>query len=165
MPIVRSFGCPECNHCWEVTLTADQWDSAAPSCPECDARETGQIFTPLRINGSPNARANRIAEDIIREDYNVSDIHRDHRAGAIPKTSYNDDMMGVPKRGGRTWGQGPPSTWGANAAALEQAAASGRAIRQQFGSGLDVLQGALKSGAQPDLLEASKRKSRQNIVW
>lgn len=165
MPIVRSFGCPECNHFWEITLSAEQWDAAAPSCPRCDAADTGQVFTPPHINGSPSARANTIAETIIREDYGVDNIHRDRHAGATPKVSYADDMMGVPKRGGRTWNPNQTSTWGANAAAIEQAAASGRAIRQQFGSGLDVLQSALKSGAQPDLLEASKRKSRQNIVW
>ena len=41
--------------------------------------------------------------------------------------------------------------------------AIGRETRIKHGNGLDVLQGALKSGAQPDLIEASKRRSMK--VW
>jgi hypothetical protein len=42
---------------------------------------------------------------------------------------------------------------------FEAAVASGRQTRLKYGSGLDVLQANLKSGAQPDLIELSKRKS------
>ena len=47
----------------------------------------------------------------------------------------------------------------ANREMLETAAALGRETRLKHGSGLDVLQSALKSGAQPDLIEISKRRS------
>jgi hypothetical protein len=42
---------------------------------------------------------------------------------------------------------------------LEAAVTEGRQTRLKYGSGLDVLQAHLKSGAQPDLIELSKRRS------
>lgn len=162
--IVRTYACPECNHFMRVELSAAQWDAPPPSCEACDAREMQQEFVPPRINGSPIARANAIAEKIAGEDFSVADMQRDARMGATPKTEYKDDMMGVPKRGGRVRGQtATPSTWGASGAAIEQAAAYGRDTRLRFGNGLDVLQSTLKSGAQPDLIAASKRRSPR--IW
>lgn len=164
MGIVRTYQCEDCFHRIEVTLRADQWDDPPPQCEACDARKMNQEFTPPRINGSPSARANAIAEKIAGEDFSVSNMNRDHRRGSTPKVAYNDDMMGVPKRQGRSPGQiATPSTWGASHAAVEQAAAYGRDTRIRFGNGLDVLQSALKSGAQPDLIEASKRRSAR--IW
>lgn len=158
MPIVRTYQCELCFNRLELTLTAEQWDAPAPECPFCNGMGMNQEFTPPRVNGSPSARANAIAEKIAAEDYGVGNMWRDSRGGT-PKVEYKDDMMGVPQRGGRTWAGATRSTWGASAASLDQAIASGRAIRQQFGNGLDVLQSALKSGAQPDLIAASKRRS------
>ena len=65
MPILRTYQCPECNHRLDVTLTAEQWEHPAPSCPMCDAREMGQEFRPPAIGGSVRSQATRIAEDII----------------------------------------------------------------------------------------------------
>jgi hypothetical protein len=164
MPIVRTYQCEACFNRLEVTLAAEEWNAPPPDCPHC-AERTQQEFTPPRINGSPSARANAIAESIAERDFGVSDIHRDHRAGSTPKVEYRDDMMGVPKRQGRQPGVIPatPSHWGASQAAVEQAAAIGRDTRLRFGNGLDVLQSALKSGAQPDLIEQSKRRSAR--IW
>lgn len=162
--IVRTYACPECNHFMRVELTAEQWEAPPPSCEACDAREMEQQFVPPRINGSPVARANAIAEKIAGEDFSVANMQRDARMGATPNATYRDDMMGVPKRQGRAPGQtATPSTWGASHAAIEQAAAYGRDTRVRFGNGLDVLQSTLKSGAQPDLIEASKRRSAR--IW
>jgi hypothetical protein len=54
---------------------------------------------------------------------------------------------------------GKGSLWGIAREALEAAVAGGRQTRLKYGSGLDVLQANLKSGAQPDLIELSKRRS------
>lgn len=163
MPIVRTYQCGACFDRLEVTLTADQWDAPAPECPTC-SRSTHQEFSPPRINGSPHARASAIAEGIAERDFGVSNMRRDQRPGSTPQVEYRDDMMGVPKRQARPVGPpAPASTWGASAAAVEQAAAIGRDTRIRFGNGLDVLQSALKTGAQPDLIEASKRRSAR--VW
>jgi hypothetical protein len=61
---------------------------------------------------------------------------------------YKDQTAGV-----------PVSTWGKDQtnAALEQAIAVGRQSRLRHGSGLDVLQANLASGAEPDLIANSKR--------
>jgi hypothetical protein len=55
-------------------------------------------------------------------------------------------------------------SWNGNREALEAAIAIGRNNRNNYGAdGLDMLQKALKSGDQPDLIEASKRRSMR--VW
>jgi hypothetical protein len=54
---------------------------------------------------------------------------------------------------------GIASWWGIAREVLEAAVAGGRQTRLKYGSGLDVLQANLKSGAQPDLIELSKRRS------
>jgi hypothetical protein len=56
-----------------------------------------------------------------------------------------------------SWGSA--SWWGIAREVLEAAVAGGRKTRLKYGSGLDVLQDNLKSGAQPDLIELSKRRS------
>jgi hypothetical protein len=53
--------------------------------------------------------------------------------------------------------------WGFASEALEAAVAIGRQSRLTYGSGLDVLHDNLTSGAQPDLIELSKRRSPR--VW
>jgi putative FmdB family regulatory protein len=153
MPIARSFQCPECFHRIEVMLEAAQWDDPPPSCPECDRREMQQQFKPVAIGGSNYARANAIAEDILENDYHVGNIQRDRHEGMKPKVSYKDQTSTV-----------APSTWNAiGREALENAVAVGRQTRLNFGSGLDVLQSNLKSGAQPDLIEISKKRSAR--IW
>jgi hypothetical protein len=55
--------------------------------------------------------------------------------------------------------------WTGNREALEAAISIGRQTRMESGgnSGLDILQKALKTGDQPDLIELSKRRSMR--VW
>lgn len=144
--ILRTYGCPECGHTMTLELRSDQWDQPPPDCPRC-SQQTEQEFVPVAIGGSVAARATDMALDIAAKDYNVADIHLDHREGSKPRVRYRDaDPASA-------------STWGAQGAALQQAIALGRENRLRYGSGLDVLQSALKSGSQPDLIELSKRRS------
>jgi hypothetical protein len=134
-------------------LDGSQWDDPPPSCPECDRREMEQQFKPVAIGGSLYARASAIAEDILEKDYHVGNIQRDRHEGAKPKVSYKDQTSTV-----------APSSWNAiGREAIENAAALGKQTRLNFGTGLDVLQSNLKSGAQPDLIEVSKRRSAR--IW
>jgi hypothetical protein len=57
-----------------------------------------------------------------------------------------------------TSGTIPASQWTAAQETLQAAVASGRQTRLKHGSGLDVLQSNLKSGAEPDLIEKSKQR-------
>ena len=152
MPIVRTFQCEDCNHRLEVTLAADDWDAPPPACPLCEARPMSQEFKPVAIGGSPSARAHAIAEDIADRDYHVADMQRDSRPEATPKVRYKDQITGI-----------SPSTWQATTETLQQAMQFGRALRLKHGSGLDVLQANLKSGAEPDLIENSKKRAMK--VW
>lgn len=153
MPIARTYQCGECFHRIEVVLSAEQWDDPPPSCPACARREMEQQFKPIALGGSHSARAHAIAEDIIANDYHVADFNRDRHEGAKPKVRYKDQTDTV-----------MPASWKAiQAPSLEAAAAIGRNTRLQFGDGLSVLQENLKSGAQPDLIEVSKRRSAR--VW
>lgn len=150
MPIVRSYFCERCAHQMTVTLSSDQWEADAPECPNCAISPMQQEFKPIAIGGSVTGKANAIVEQIAAEDYGVADMQRDRREGATPKHRYKD--------------QGPPaqaSTWGATGDMINQAMAIGRQTRMQSGglSGLDVLQKALKTGDQPDLIEASKKRA------
>lgn len=151
MPIVRTYACEDCNHMMEVTLSSEQWNDAPPSCPECAQRAMRQEFMPVAIGGSASARAHAIAEDIAAKDYHVADMQDDRKEGLAPKVRYKDQTPPT------------PSTWGIAAAAMEQAIASGRQTRLDFGSGLDVLQHNLKTGAEPDLIAASKQRAMK--VW
>jgi hypothetical protein len=56
-------------------------------------------------------------------------------------------------------GSALPSSWSVPMEVFEAAFAAGRQTRLIYGSGLEVLQDNLKSGAQPDLIELSKRRS------
>ena len=144
MPIVRTYACSGCARTLEVTLRLDQADTPPPSCPHCSAA-TQQEFKPFAITGSPSARAHGIAEDIMDKDYKVADYKRDKYDG--PKTRYKDETTPATR-----------SQWTAATETLQQAVASGRQTRIQYGSGLDILQANLKSGAEPDLLKESKKR-------
>ena len=148
MPIIRSYMCPDCAYAMEVTLRADEWEAPAPACPRCAADPMGQEFKPPAITGSNIARASAMAEKIAAEDYGAS-IHSPSRSG--PRVQYRDSSAAN------------ASAWHAGGAELSQAVALGRETRLRYGSGLDVLQANLKSGAQPDLIEMSKRRSMR--VW
>lgn len=148
--IRRSYMCPDCAHRWEIELRSDQWDAPLPSCPACDAREVQQEFAVPAIGGSLAARAAAITEDIMRKDYNVANYTGDNREGGVNKVRYND--------------QSPAATSSWAGGMLEQAIQIGRQTRREGGgSGLDILQRSIKSGAQVDLIEASKRKAMR--VW
>lgn len=155
MPIMRTYMCGECSHRMEVVLSAEEWDAAPPSCDECDAREMRQEFKPPRIGGSIGGKARALAEDIIANDYHVADLKFDNRQGGVPKVRYKD--------------QNPTqlqSTWGGQVAnALETAVSIGKQTRRESGGvdGLDLLKKSLQSGAQPDLIAASKRRAIK--VW
>lgn len=158
MPIVRTYMCPDCGHSLEVTLRADQWQEPPPECPVC-ADHPGiqnrmqQEFQPVAIGGSVRARAVKLAEDIAEKDYGVADFKAEGRQGGTANPRYKDAKIAN------------PSNWTAitGNAQMAQAMALGRENRQRHGDGLDVLQQALKTGDQPDLIELSKRRSMK--VW
>lgn len=156
MPIVRTYGCGDCGHFLEVTLTMEQVDDPPPDCPRCTAR-TQQEFKPIAIGGSTVSKAVKLAETIAAEDYGVADMQHDTRHGGVPKVRFKDQ--------GNTLQQQQVSSWGAAGAALETAISLGRQTRMANGgySGVDTLQKMLKDGTQPDLIEASKRRSMK--VW
>lgn len=158
MPIARSYMCGECGHRMEVVLLAEQWDAAAPSCEDCDAREMNQEFHPPAIGGSLRGKARNIAEDIIANDYNVANIKFDNRQGGTPKVRYKDQT-----------GPLEPGAWQKAQETLQQAVDIGKSHRNHRyangpqGNGLDVLKAALNSGEQPDLIAASKRRAIK--IW
>jgi hypothetical protein len=150
--IRRTYMCPECAHRMEVILTADEWNSPPPSCEMCD-RRTNQEFKPPAIGGSVRARASKIAEDIVANDYNVANFHSDHRIGGVGKVRYKDETPNL-----------PTANWQAtdgHRSMLETAISIGKANRGR--DGLNILQKNLASGVQPDLIEQSKRRSIK--VW
>lgn len=152
LPIKRTYACEACNHFLEVTLDADQWDAPAPECPACAVR-LQQQFVPFGITGSNTARAHSIAEEIVASDYHAADFQREWRREGTPSVRYKDQS-----------GSTPASAWSGVQGALEQAVAIGRQTRARFGgTGLDVLKANLASGAEPDLIANSKRKSIK--VW
>ena len=75
-------------------------------------------------------------------------MQSDGREGGKPRVRYKDQTSTQ-----------LASTWGSASAMMSTALALGRQTRINHGSGLDVLQHALKTGAQPDLIEASKRRA------
>jgi hypothetical protein len=137
----------------EVILTPEEWQNPPPSCEMCDARQMHQEFKPPAIGGSVRGRATRLAENIIANDYNVANFQSDRRQGGRPKVTYKDETGGLPQA---SW----QDTSG-HRSMLETAISIGKANRGR--DGLDILQRNLASGAQPDLIEASKRKSIK--VW
>jgi hypothetical protein len=156
MPIVRTYGCNDCGHFIEVTLTMEQVDDPPPDCPRC-AAVTQQEFKPIAIGGSVVGKAVKLAETIAAEDYGVADMQHDTRRGGTPKVRYKDQ--------GTALQQQQMSTWGSPGNMLSEAVAIGRQTRMANGgySGVDTLQAMLKSGEQPDLIEASKRRAMK--VW
>lgn len=164
MPITRTYHCPECNHRWELVLSADQWDDPPPSCSACDALETQQVFKPPAIVGAAGgarAQAAAIAQEIAATDYNVANMHIGNREGDRNKVTYKDT---------RPDGVAPSSWTGPQAKqmqigqeALQSVLALGRETRLRHGSGLDVLQQTLATGDMPDLIEQSKKRSAR--IW
>ena len=152
MPIVRTYACAECNHMMDVVLSSDDWDAPPPDCPACEAREMRQEFKPVAITGSIRSRAVALAEDIAAKDYNVADMKVEGKEGGKPKVRYKDQTAEIAR-----------SMWQNPQGVLEQAIAIGRQTRLQHGTGLDVLQNALKTGAQPDLIAESKKRAIK--VW
>ena len=149
MPIIRTYACPSCNHYLSVTLSSDEWDSPPPECPVCAKDEMQQDFKPVAIGGSNVGKAAALAEEIMRDDYGVANYKSDGRAGGRGKISYKDQTPAQKAQ-----------AWGAAQGVLNTAIALGRETRLKHGGdGLDMLQRALKSGDQPDLIEASKRRS------
>lgn len=144
--IIRTYGCEGCGHMIEVALTADQWNAEPPDCPQCST-QTYQEFKPPAIGGSLIGRATALAHTIAAEDYGVADIQSSSRSGRTVR--YKDQGADAI----------PASSWAAAGGQLQQAIALGRETRIKYGSGLDVLQGALKSGAQRDLIADSRRRS------
>lgn len=147
--ILRTYGCETCAHMMTVELRSDQWDQQPPECPQC-SNTTHQEFAPPAIGGSLFAKAAKLAEDIVEKDYGIADFKSDGRIEGRPKVRYKDASPGT-------------STWGMHSEALSQAVALGRETRIKHGNGLDILQANLKSGAQPDLIELSKKRSMR--VW
>lgn len=160
MPIIRTYACPECFHQWEVMLDAEQWNDPAPSCAMCDARETQQVFRPPAIGGTASARAHAIAEQIAAEDYKVADFTAFGKEGGRAKVRYKDQSDQV--REGK-WTGPNAKEYQMSQEALQTAIALGRDTRLKYGNGLDVLRHTLASGDQPDLIEASKRRSPR--IW
>lgn len=141
-------------------LSSEQWDDPPPSCGACDARETQQVFKPPAIGGSHRSKAVALAEQIASEDYGVANMSIEGYGGVRNKVRYKDTTPGV-----------APSSWtGPDAhqmqlgqGALEAAIALGRQTRLKYGSGLDILKHNLETGAQPDLIEISKKRSAR--IW
>ena len=96
------------------------------------------------IGGSIAGRAAAITEDILRNDYGVSNVKFGNREGDRNKVTYNDQRESV------------TSSWGPQ---LQQAIQIGRQTRLQHGNGLDILQCSLQTGDQTDLIEVSKRRA------
>lgn len=150
---MRTYMCPECSHRMEVELSGDQWDAPPPSCESCDAN-TAQEFKPLAIGGSISMKAHRVAEDILANDYQVADVKFDTREGGKPKVRYKDQTTAS-----------IGSSWAGASQLLEQAVSIGKQTRRENGGmdGLDLLKANLASGAQPDLIAASRRRAIK--VW
>jgi hypothetical protein len=135
----------------------EQVDDAPPECPHCASMPMQQEFKPFAIGGSTVGKAVKLAETIAAEDYGVADMQHDTRHGSTPKVRYKDQ--------GNALQQQQISSWGAPGNVLSEAIALGRQTRMANGgfSGVDTLQAMLKSGEQPDLIEASKRRAMK--VW
>lgn len=155
MPIVRSYMCGDCGHMFSEMLSYSQVDQEPPDCPRCSSA-TEQEFKPVAVHGvaaGNREQARKIAEDIATNDYGVQNMNVKPYEGETPKVQYKQDTTN-PER----------SAWvGPGAETIAGALREGRAMRQQYGSGLDVLARNLETGAQPDLIELSKRRSMK--VW
>ena len=151
MPIRRTYQCGDCFHRLEVVLEIGQADDPPPGCPLCAQRAMDQQFVPIAVRGvqaTHRDNARKIAETIAAEDYGVADMTT-RGAGVAIKHRLKD--QGTPAQ------QQQVASWTADMSNINTAIASGRKTRAEGGDGLDILQRALKSGAQPDLIEVSKR--------
>lgn len=160
MPIIRTYGCAECNHLMDVVLSADEWDKEPPECPECAKRAARpptmhQEFKPPGIIGSPRSRAVRLAEEIASEDYGVANMTIAGRQGERNKVRYKDQSDGVRPA---AWTGPNAQQYAMSKQVLEQAVALGRENRIKHGTGLDTIQQAM-----PDLIANSKRLSHK--IW
>lgn len=154
MPIQRTFMCPECSHRMEVTLASEDWDAPPPSCEACDAR-MAQEFKPPAIGGSISMKAHAVAEDIMANDYHVANASFDSREGGTPKIRFKDQSA---SQLASSWSSAQVGE------ALKTAIQIGKQTRRETGGdGLDILKHTLASGAQPDLIEASRRRAIK--VW
>jgi hypothetical protein len=143
----------------EVTLASEQWDDPPPGCPACEAREMNQEFKPVAIGGSTRSKAVKLAETIAAEDYGVADMNLEGYQGVASKHRLKDIKADTVLAG--SWGSVPGAVGKSvtiDSALMATAMAAGKQTRQEGGDGLDILQGALKSGAQPDLIEQSKKR-------
>ena len=155
MPITRVYQCGDCFHRLTVVLPLEDWERPPPPCPVCAQNDAEAAAQPMQqefkvnIGGSTRARAVALAERIADEDYGVADMKIEGRQGERNKVRYKD--QGTPAQATQV------ASWGATGDVMKTAMAIGRETRLKHGDGLDVLQSALRSGAQPDLIEVSKR--------
>jgi hypothetical protein len=130
-----------------VMLDQSQWNDPPPECPMCSKSEMAQDIKPVAIGGSVRSKAEKITQDILENDYGVTNVQRD-KYEPVPKVDYAGPHS-----------KKANSTWGVAREALEAAVTAGRQTRIRHGTGLDILQANLKSGAEPDLIELSKRRA------
>ena len=152
MPITRTYQCGDCFHRMTVVLSLDQWDAQPPACPACEQRAMDQQFVPIAVKGTQarhREAARNLAETIASEDYGVADMTTRGKGEPI-KHRLKD--QGTPAQ------QAQVAHWTGDMSNIGHAIAAGRKTRSEGGDGLDILQRALKSGAQPDLIEVSKRR-------
>ena len=151
MPIRRTYACENCGHFLELEISSSQIEMEAPECPACNKARTVQEFRGPAIVGSARSRAVKIAERIAEEDYGVANMHVEGHEGVRNKVTYKDQPTKITGAG-----------WTGNREAIEAAASIGRQTRMEHGSGLDILQKALKTGDQPDLIKNSVRRMREH---
>jgi hypothetical protein len=114
------------------------------------AAKVQQDFKPPAIVGSPRYQAVKVAENILENDYGVADAKIEGKEGGTPKVRYKDENQSG-------------SFWTASTDTLQAAMAAGRQTRLKHGSGLDILQANLRSGAEPDLVKLSKDRCMR--IW
>lgn len=114
-----------------------------------------QEFRPVAKGGSVASRAQAITEQILTQDYGVSNFQTQRGQGGTPKVTYKDQTASA-----------LPSTFqlDAHRSILESAISIGKQNRREFGvDGLDMLRRGIADGTTPDLIENSKRRAIK--VW
>lgn len=82
--IRRRYHCDACNFTWEVRL--DNPDEPTPDCPRCVAAgATGGVayVPPMPALGTTKGKAIDLAQRIAEEDYGMTDMNDNQRAGDI----------------------------------------------------------------------------------